>query len=881
MTVTASSGRVRHGVPGRSAMLLAGSTVVAGVGHYGLSLLLVRLLPAGQYTVHAAASSVLLTVGVLSTATVPAVLAREVVTTPEGSARRRAAVRACLRMTTVLAAGCALAACAAVAPYAETGLLVATAAASSAIWCNSAGAGYLQGTGHYGRLAGLQLVETAVRCCAALAAVGAGCGAAGVVGATAVAAGVGALGAVAGMYRRDAPRSVFRAWTRAWTLARTWSRMRGRSAPRAAGERTRRRPAPPTGLWRRTSSVAGVQVLLCLLLTGDVVLSTAVLDGDAALAPYQALAVIARVPLYLATATATVLYPRLVAEGTTSAPGRAALKEALRTHWITTGVLTAVLVTCPGELLALLLPGTYVDAAGLLLPLGIAGLAGATLTVTTTVFRSEPPVRSAVLLLTGGCLALACAATLTASHPPALAWSAAACTGLAAAGSVALTRRRVPGLGPAAGATAPLAAAVGTALALHQLRPHPWVWLPGAGVALLAAFLAARPRRRRSGPQRILHLGFEAPHAPGAGGAALRAHEVNRRLAARGVEVTVVCAPWPGCAASVRDGVRYRPLPPRPGPLARHRFLYQMAYFPVITLGLPWLLRRTDPDLVVEDFVPPFSSVCVPYLTRRPVIGVVQWLSAAEMTARYRLPFHLVERRGLRSHTRLVTVGRHLAAELRSRHPAADVVVLPNGLAPAAFVPSRSAPRRDLVYLGRLETKSKGLDLLLRAYAQAAPALTSDLLIAGDGPDEQAARALAARLGVDHRLHWLGRVDGDARFHLLASARLVCVPSRSETFGIVAAEALAAATPVLSFDLPCLRDLVTETVGVRIPAGDVAAYGRALAELAADPARCRALGTAGPDTVRHLDWDVVAEQQLAQYRMAMEAGEPGRWPRSG
>lgn len=376
----------------------------------------------------------------------------------------------------------------------------------------------------------------------------------------------------------------------------------------------------------------------------------------------------------------------------------------------------------------------------------------------------------------------------------------------------------------------------------------------------------------------MLHLGFEAPCAPGAGGAALRAHEVNRRLVARGVSVTVICAPWPGCRPTARDGVRYRPLPPRCGPLARHRFLYQMAYYPCVTLGLGLLVRRTDPDVVVEDFAPPFGGVCVPYLTRRPVVGMVQWLSAAEMTARYRLPFHLVERAGLRAHSRLITVSRPLAGELSRRHPAAEVTVLPNGLDRAAFVPPDGRRRDHVGYLGRLETRSKGLDLLLHAYAQVADTTSCDLWIAGDGPDEAVVRALADRLGIARRIRWLGRVHGTARFELLASARLVCVPSRSETFGMVAAEALAAATPVLAFDIPCLRDLVTDRVGVRVPPGDTGAYARALTDLAADPARCRSLGAAGPATVRHLDWDGVADGQLAVYRRA--AGAPGQGGRS-
>ncbi|TVL88660.1 glycosyltransferase [Streptomyces sp. SAJ15] len=45
---------------------------------------------------------------------------------------------------------------------------------------------------------------------------------------------------------------------------------------------------------------------------------------------------------------------------------------------------------------------------------------------------------------------------------------------------------------------------------------------------------------------------------------------------------------------------------------------------------------------------------------------------------------------------------------------------------------------------------------------------------------------------------------------------------------------------MLAFDIPCLRDLVTDDVGVRVPSGDVDAYAEALVTRAGDPARCAA-----------------------------------------
>ncbi len=828
----------------RGAALLTAATVLVGAANYGLSLVLVRLLPPSAYAGYAAVSSVLLTVGTLASATVPWVLAREVAVSTAGSARRRQSLRSCLRLSLGLSVGCAVAACAAVSRYAGPSLLAVLAAACVLIMLLSAAAGYLQGRQDFGRLGALRVAEVAVRIAVAVTAAALGWGSTGVIGAFAVGAAVAATAGLLAM-RRDlaGPRD---------------------AAPDGDAARQRRE------LWRQAAAISGIQTMVSVLLTLDVLAASAVRGAAPDLATYQALLVLARVPVFLATALAMVVFPRLAA-ARPAGGGRAAspdFRRVLRLHWITAVAVTAVVASCPPSVLALVLPARYASAAGLLLPLGLAGLAAATVNLVTTLFQAWGPVRPVLVLLGGVCLVGAGGFAAASGDPAALAWSAAAVFGTAALLLLALVRRRVSALGPAAGAATPVLAGAAAWTALSALRTQPVLWGCAAVAVCALAGLAVRPDHRRPGPYRVLHLGFEDPRRPGAGGGSVRTHEVNRRLAARGVEVTVACARWPGAAPAVVDGVRYLPFGPRLGPLGRVRFSGQLGYFAAVLGGLWLLVRRTDPDVVVEDFAAPFSSLCVPYLTRRPVVGVVQWLFARDKSRQYKLPFAVVERFGVASHQRLVAVSEDLAAELRRRAPAASVTAVPNGLEPAAFDHRSPAIRRDLLYLGRLEIAQKGLDLLLRAYAEAAPRLDARLRIAGDGPDEAELRALADRLGVADRVDWLGRVDGAARFDLLAGARLVCMPSRYETFGMVAAEALATGTPVLAYDIPCLRALVGESVGVRVPAGDVTGYAAALAELAADPGRCAALGAAGPDSVRQLDWDRIAQAQLAVFRAA-------------
>jgi glycosyltransferase involved in cell wall biosynthesis len=360
---------------------------------------------------------------------------------------------------------------------------------------------------------------------------------------------------------------------------------------------------------------------------------------------------------------------------------------------------------------------------------------------------------------------------------------------------------------------------------------------------------------------RILHLAFEDPRRPGSGGGSVRTREVNRRLAARH-EITAVTAKFPGWRDRTEDGVRYLHAGVEAGYVAS-----VASYF----LALPWLARRLDYDLLVEDFGAPISSALAPWWSKAPCVAMVQWLFAREMARKYHLPVHLVERLGVRSHRCMIALSEDLAARLRAANPGAQVEVIPEGVDPQAF--EAVAERRPAaVYLGRLDIHQKGLDHLVDAFAMAAPSTTARLVIAGDGPDRDALVERCRRLGIGRRVEFPGRLEGAAKFALLASAQVVCMPSRYEAFGIVAVEALACGTPVLASDIDCLRQVVPPGAGRLLPAGDAAAYAAALVELLERPEACLAMGERGRRFARRFDWDEIAAHQEEVYLRA--AGRP-------
>ena len=111
----------------------------------------------------------------------------------------------------------------------------------------------------------------------------------------------------------------------------------------------------------------------------------------------------------------------------------------------------------------------------------------------------------------------------------------------------------------------------------------------------------------------------------------------------------------------------------------------------------------------------------------------------------------------------------------------------------------KACSRRLILFLSRIHPK-KGVDLLLRAFARHASEFPDfDLVIAG--PDQVELQVqltkLATELGIAARVHWPGMLSGNAKWGAFRSAEFFALPSHSENFGIVVAEAMALSRPLL------------------------------------------------------------------------------------
>ena len=127
--------------------------------------------------------------------------------------------------------------------------------------------------------------------------------------------------------------------------------------------------------------------------------------------------------------------------------------------------------------------------------------------------------------------------------------------------------------------------------------------------------------------------------------------------------------------------------------------------------------------------------------------------------------------------------------------------------------PIRSTSNRALnvFTVGRL-VKKKGIDTLIRAIAKVAR--PAELTVIGDGPERKQLQSLAEAVAAHVPVRWLGAVDNAVVRQMMREADVFVLPCRTDTVGdrdgipVVLMEAMACGVPVISGDLPAIRELV-------------------------------------------------------------------------
>ena len=219
------------------------------------------------------------------------------------------------------------------------------------------------------------------------------------------------------------------------------------------------------------------------------------------------------------------------------------------------------------------------------------------------------------------------------------------------------------------------------------------------------------------------------------------------------------------------------------------------------------------------------------------------------------------------------------------------IEIVPPGVDHAFFSPGDRAGARAalglgahpvLLFVGRIQPL-KGVGVAIEALAELSRTHPDAVLVVVGGPsgaDGDAefadAKALVDRRGLAEQVRF---VDPQPH-HLLSTyyrAADVCVvPSRSESFGLVALEAAACGTPVVAAAVGGLLNLVDDGVtGVLVDTRVPADYAAATREILDDPSRAAAMASAAAERARRYTWSTSAAR-LRRLYADLTAREPVR-----
>jgi glycosyltransferase involved in cell wall biosynthesis len=196
--------------------------------------------------------------------------------------------------------------------------------------------------------------------------------------------------------------------------------------------------------------------------------------------------------------------------------------------------------------------------------------------------------------------------------------------------------------------------------------------------------------------------------------------------------------------------------------------------------------------------------------------------------------------------------------------------VVPNGINDKEFSPtvpldSSEPPAPTILMVGN--ARHKGIYTMLAAFELLAGLLPSvELAIAGGGPQTADVKARVEASPYRDRYHLLGSISRSEMPRIIADARVVCVPSFGEPFGMIVLEAMASGKPVVGTNIGGIPYLLGVDSELLFPPGDHAALARILGRLLEDLDLCVAIGIENRKRVaEHFTWESVARDLESAY----------------
>jgi glycosyltransferase involved in cell wall biosynthesis len=293
------------------------------------------------------------------------------------------------------------------------------------------------------------------------------------------------------------------------------------------------------------------------------------------------------------------------------------------------------------------------------------------------------------------------------------------------------------------------------------------------------------------------------------------------------------------------------------------------------------VVREFKPDLILGYFAYPYGFANV-LLGRDAGIPVFTFCRGSDIHSIAQHPSQArAIARALQQSCKVFAVSEALKSDIvRLGVDASHIAVIPNGIEPERFpLRSRTEARaltglasdgRCIVCVSRL-SHEKGIDVLVDAAALM-NTRAARIIIVGDGPDEQALKARAQRLGVADRVSFVGARPHDDVPAWISSADVCVLSSRKEGYPNALVEYLACARPAVATRVGGVPEILTsEALGIMVPPENPAVLAQALDRALAHTWNESAIAQAG----RARNWEAVAADMQREFEHALSSAPAG------
>ena len=359
---------------------------------------------------------------------------------------------------------------------------------------------------------------------------------------------------------------------------------------------------------------------------------------------------------------------------------------------------------------------------------------------------------------------------------------------------------------------------------------------------------------------KILHFIYDDLDNPWlSGGGAIRTYEIYKRLAKKH-KIIVITGNYPNAKSEKKEGILYK----RIG-FGTNYFISRITY----SAFAPIIIKYAEFDILVDDFTA-FSPIFPWLFTSKPtVVSIQASLNLYDTHAKKKYGLFgtipsLILRKGLIKYKNLILVSSSILNQVVNYNiSATNIKIIPNGIEDSLFRKT-TTEENFILFMGRLQIYEKGLDLLIDAFKLLFSEFNGlKLIIAGDGRDKKKLEKLIKNIP---NVEYVGKLTGEDKERFLHSCLFVCLPSRFESWNMVAMEAQASSKPVLGCKIPGLcESVINGETGILVEPNSHEKLAKGMRLLIKNVDIRKKLGENANKWAKNFNWDNIAKEQEKFY----------------